>query len=192
MCLPDKPKAGVPITIHTATGDLPIRAMHGPGAAVYNYTRLMSDAVNCITLLGAGGVLYRNPKARLVLAEDGAGWLLALGERMDEAYFGHAPMVHPKLKRLPSQTVREQAVLCMQNDVGALKTLCQQGDETVVFATDYPHSEGTFPCSMEIVGRMFNDVPELTQQEREAVLGMTAAKLFKLDIEKTRKTALAA
>jgi predicted TIM-barrel fold metal-dependent hydrolase len=185
-------EAGVPIAIHTATGDLPIRAMRGPGAAVYNYARLMNDAVNCITLLTAGGVLDRNPKAKIVLAEYGAGWLLALGERMDEAYFGHAPMVHPKLKRLPSQIVREQVVLCMQNDVGALKTLRQQGVETVVFATDYPHSEGTFPYSMELVGRMFNEVPELTQQEREAVLGMTAAKLFKVDIAKARNVSVPA
>jgi len=185
-------EAGVPIVIHTATGDLPIRAMRGPGAAVYNYTRMMNDAVNCITLLTAGGVLDRNPKAKIVLAEYGAGWLFALGERMDEAYFGHAPMVQPKLKRLPSQIVREQVVLCMQNDVGALKTLRQQGVETVVFATDYPHSEGTFPYSMELVGRMFNEVPELTQQEREAVLGMTAAKLFKVDIARARNVAVPA
>jgi predicted TIM-barrel fold metal-dependent hydrolase len=178
--------AGVPIAIHTATGNLPIRAMRGPGAAVYNYTRLLNDAIHCICLLTAGGVLDRNPKARIVLAEYGAGWLMALGERMDEAYFGHAPMVQPKLNRLPSQIVREQVVLCMQNDVGALKTLRKQGLETVIFATDYPHSEGTFPYSMELVGRMFDEVPELSQAEREAVLGMTAAKLFKLDVEKAR------
>lgn len=179
-------EAGIPICVHTATGNTPIRPMRGPGAAVYNYTRLLNDAVNCICLLTAGGVLDRNPKAKVVFSEYGAGWLLALGERMDEAYFGHAPMVQPKLKRLPSQIVREQIVLCIQNDIGALKTLRQQGLETVIFATDYPHSEGTFPYSMELVGRMFDDVPELTQGEREAVLGMTAAKLFKLDVEKAK------
>jgi predicted TIM-barrel fold metal-dependent hydrolase len=179
-------EAGVPICLHTATGDIPIRPMRGPGAAIFNYTRLMNDAVNSICLLTAGGVLDRNPKAKILLSEYGAGWLLALGERMDEAYHGHAPMVQPKLERMPSQIVREQVVLCLQNDIGALKTLREQGLETVVFATDYPHSEGTFPYSMELVDRMFDDVPELTQEEREAVLGKTAVKLFKIDMDKAR------
>jgi len=179
-------EAAVPIAIHTATGNTPIRALRGPGGAVFNYTRLINDAINCVAMFVAGGVLDRNPKTKLLFAEYGAGWLLALGERMDEAYFGHAPMVQPKLQRLPSQIVREQVVLSMQNDVGALKTLRKQGLETVVFATDYPHSEGTFPYSMDLVGRMFDEVPELTQPEREAVLGLTAAKLFKLDLGKAR------
>ena len=183
-------KHEVPICIHTSSGFKNIRPMRGPGAAVYNYTTLMCDAINVITLLTTGGVLDRNPGAKILLSEYGAGWLLALGERMDEGYFGHAPMVQPKLNRLPSQIVREQVVLCMQNDVGSLKTLREQGLETVVFATDYPHSEGTFPYSMELVGRMFDDVPELTQEEREAVLGLTACKLFKVDPDKARAARL--
>lgn len=124
----------------------------------------------------------------MAMSEYGAGWLLALGERMDEAYFGHAPMVQPKLERLPSQIVREQVVLCMQNDLGALKSAREQGIETIVFATDYPHSEGTFPYSSELVDKILDEniVPDLTREEREAVLGTTAIKLFKIDIEKAR------
>ena len=177
----------IPICIHTATGYKNVRPMRGPGAAAFNYTTLMCDAINCVALLTLSGILDRNPRTKLVLSEYGAGWLLAVGERMDEGYFGHAPMVQPKLKRLPSQIVKDQVVLCMQNDVGALKTLREQGVETVIFATDYPHSEGTFPYSMELVDRMFDDVPELTRQEREAVLGLTGAKLFKIDIRKARE-----
>ncbi|MCW1384886.1 amidohydrolase [Novosphingobium sp. KCTC 2891] len=179
-------EAGVPICLHTATGDMPIRAMRGPGAAVYNYVRLMNDAVNSVCLLAAGGVLDRNPKARILLSEYGAGWLLALGERMDEAYFGHAPMVQPKLGRLPSQILSEQVVLCLQNDLGALKTLREQGVGSMVFATDYPHSEGTFPYSQELVDKILTETPHLTQEEREAVLGQTAVKLFKIDMDKAR------
>jgi predicted TIM-barrel fold metal-dependent hydrolase len=182
----------IPICIHTSSGFKNIRPMRGPGAAVYNYTCLMNDAINVITILTAGGVLDRNPKAKILLSEYGAGWLLALGERMDEAYFGHAPMVQPKLNRLPSQIVREQVVLCMQNDLGALKSAREQGIETIVFATDYPHSEGTFPYSQELVDKILDEklVPELTREEREAILGGTACKLFKIDLEKARKAAL--
>lgn len=178
----------IPLCIHTATGYKNVRPMRGPGAAVYNYTSLLGDAINVIALLTAGGVLDRNPKAKVVLSEYGAGWLLALGERMDEGYFGHAPMVKPKLSRLPSQIVREQIVLCMQNDLGTLKTLRKQGVETVIFATDYPHSEGTFPYSQELVDKILDEeaIPGLTRAEREAVLGGTAIKLFKIDVDKAR------
>ena len=178
----------VPICIHTATGYKNLRPLRGPGAAAFNYTTLMCDAINAIALLTLSGILDRNPTAKLVLSEYGGGWLFALGERMDEAYFGHAPMVQPKLARLPSQIVREQVVLCMQNDLGALKTLREQGVETVIFATDYPHSEGTFPYSQELVARILDDTqtPGLTREEKEAVLGGTAIKLFKIDPDKAR------
>lgn len=182
----------IPVCIHTSSGFKNIRPMRGPGAAVYNYTTLMCDAINVITLLAAGGVLDRNPGAKILLSEYGAGWLLALGERMDEGYFGHAPMVQPKLQRLPSQIVREQVVLCLQNDLGALKTLREQGVETMVFATDYPHSEGTFPYSQDLVDKILdeNQIPGLTREEREAVLGGTACRLFKIDPAKARAARL--
>ena len=171
-------EVGVPFVFHTATGAVNIRAMKGPGGALFNYTRQMNDAVDCIAALVAGGVLDRNPKAHILFVEFGAGWLMGLAERMDESYQGHAPQVEPKLKRLPTQIVRDQVHCSFQNDTGCLVTRDQLGPHSLLFASDYPHAEGTFPYTRDVVAAMFDKVPDMTEAEKRAVLGGNAAKLF--------------
>ena len=53
------------------------------------------------------------------------------------------------------------------------------GIEALLFATDYPHSEGTFPFSKDVVDRMMVEHPDCTLDEFVAVLGGNAAKLFR-------------
>jgi len=171
-------EAGATIVAHTATGKVPIKAVSGPGGALFNYTRQMNDAIECITMLIGGGVLDRNPKARIMFAEVGAGWLLGLAERMDEVYHGHAPYIQPKLSRLPSQILKEQVFSSFQNDTGCLATRKLLGIQNMVFASGYPHAEGTFPQSQNVIQGMFEKVPDLTDDEKAAVLGLTAARLF--------------
>lgn len=169
----------VPLVFHTGVGTTGIRALRGPGAAMYNYTRQMNDAVDIITALVAGGVLDRNPKAHILFAEHSAGWLWGLAERMDEIYEGHAPVVHPKLSRKPSQIIRDQVHCALQNDVGSVATRRGVGIDALLFATDYPHSEGTFPFSQQVVDRMFAENSDASMEDFVAVLGGNAARLFK-------------
>jgi len=109
-------KAKIPLCMHTGTGNVNLRATRGPGGAIANYTRQMDDGIDAIIHLVGGGVLDRNPEAKVVFAECGASWLVGLAERMDEVYYGHAPFVQPKLTREPSQIVKDQVVLSFQND----------------------------------------------------------------------------
>jgi predicted TIM-barrel fold metal-dependent hydrolase len=169
----------IPIVFHTGVGNVGIRALKGPGSAMFNYTRQMNDAVDIITQLVAGGVLDRNPKAHILFAEHSAGWLWGLAERMDEIYEGHAPAVHPKLSRLPSQIIRDQVHCALQNDVGSVATRRGVGVGALLFATDYPHSEGTFPFSQKVVDKMMAQNPDASTADFVAVLGGNAAKLFK-------------
>ena len=170
---------GIPIVFHTGVGTINIRAMSNPGGALFNYTRQMNDAVDIITQLVAGGVLDRNPNAHILFAEHSAGWLWGLAERMDEVYQGHAPSITPKLSRLPSQIIRDQVHCALQNDTGAVATRRGVGVDALLFATDYPHSEGTFPFSKDVVDRMIAEHPDATTEDFIAILGGNAAKLFK-------------
>lgn len=169
----------IPLVFHTGVGDIALRALKGPGGALFNYTRQMNDAVDIITQLVAGGVLDRNPKAHILFAEHSAGWLYGLAERMDEVYQGHAPVISPKLSRLPSEIVRDQVHCALQNDTGSLVTAKGIGIGALLFATDYPHSEGTFPFSRDVVDRMIAQHPDCSKDDFVAVLGGNAARLFK-------------
>ncbi|MDR2188113.1 MAG: amidohydrolase [Azonexus sp.] len=176
-------EAGATFVMHTATGEAQIKAVGGPGGAIYNYTRQMCDAIDATVLLTAGGVLDRNPKSRIMFAECGAAWLLPTAERMDEVYHGHSPFVKPKLNRLPSQIVKDQVYATFQNDVGALD-IRREYLNTIVFSSDYPHSEGTFPFTQKVLKEGFAKIPGITDQEIAQVLGLNAAKVFQISPQK--------
>lgn len=170
---------GVTFTLHTSTGLKNLVFERGPGGAVYNYTRQAWDAMSTITLLTAGGVLDRNPKAQVVFVESGASWLVGLAERMDETYVAHAAYVQPKLSMLPSEIVARQVKCAFQTDRGCVAARNVLGHQTLLWASDYPHMEGTFPESRKVLERLFEGV-EISETEKADIVGGTAARLFRL------------
>lgn len=172
-------EAGVVLVLHTGTGLENVIHERGPGAAVVNYTHQMNDAIDAITYLVAGGVLDRNPKAQVAVIESGASWLAALAERMDEVYEAHAPFVQPKLSLPPSGIIRRQVKASFQHDRACIMSRNVTGHEALLWASDYPHAEGTFPYSRDVVGKLFDGI-DISEQEKADILGGNAARLFRL------------
>jgi predicted TIM-barrel fold metal-dependent hydrolase len=124
-------------------------------------------------------VLDRNPEAHIVFAEHSAGWLWSLAERMDEVYIGHSNSVEPKLSRMPSQIVRDQVHSAFQNDTHSTMAIRHGiGTAALMFATDYPHSEGTFPFTADVIRELREKNPDVTPEELVEMLGGNAARLF--------------
>jgi predicted TIM-barrel fold metal-dependent hydrolase len=108
---------------------------------------------NMAAVIGAG-VLDRYPELRLAPLECGHGWLASWGARLDELaeMCGHAL---PPLKRKPSEYVRGpqyfQSIQIHEGEQSLRHALEALGEDTLMFATDYPHSESWFPKSVENV-----------------------------------------
>lgn len=172
-------KLGIVLVMHTGTGVENVVHERGAGAAIINYTRQMNDGINAITYLVSGGVLDRNPKAQVVVIECGASWLPAVAERLDEVFDAHAVFVQPKLSRRPSQIIREQVKASFQHDRACIAARHVTGVESILWASDYPHAEGTFPRSKEIISHLFDDI-QISEEDKAAILGGNAIKLFRL------------
>lgn len=170
---------GVVLVLHTGTGAENVVAVRGPGAAVINYTRQMGDGQNAIMGLVASGVLDRFPKARVAVIESGASWLAALAERMDEVYVAHAHYVSPKLSRTPSQIIREQVTCSFQYDRACIMARSVTGHQAIMWGADYPHAEGTFPHSRQVLGKLFDGI-QISEQEKADIIGGNGARLFRL------------
>jgi len=56
----------------------------------------------------------------------------------------------------------------------------QVGVSNMMWGSDFPHPEGTFPHTREMVRRRFKDVPEV---DARRVLGLNAAELYGLDVD---------
>ncbi len=170
---------GITFVMHTGTGLETVVVERGPGAAIINYTNQAMDAQVSVMYLVSGGVLDRNPGAKVAFIEAGASWLVALAERMDEVEEAHAKFVHPKLSRRPSEIIDDQVWASFQHDRACITAAAARlpGARNVMWGSDYPHAEGTFPISRPIQEQLFEnlDVPE---DVRLNILGLTAAGLF--------------
>jgi predicted TIM-barrel fold metal-dependent hydrolase len=170
--------ACVPLSLHTGTGALP-QQERGPGGAVINYAKVGLLSAETLCYFAASGVLERFPELHLVFVETGAGWLAYACERMDEAFEEHENWVKPKLAEPPSAYVKRQCHVTLGADRAPLLTREITGIEPLMWASDYPHPEGTFPESQAVVERIFTGVPD---DEVRAIVGGNAARLYKVEV----------
>jgi predicted TIM-barrel fold metal-dependent hydrolase len=170
---------GLVFVFHTGTGRDDVRSFKGPGGAVINYAIQACDAMETVMQLVAGGVLDRFPKAQVACIESGASWLAGLAERMDEVYVAHDVFVRPKLSRMPSRIIAEQVSSSFQYDRACVMSRSVTGVKPLLWGSDYPHHEGTFPESRDVVARLFEGI-EISEEDKADILGLNAARLFRL------------
>ena len=150
---------GISLSFHTGSGrsQTPVR---GAGGAVTNYVVTLSGSLEAASLLCAAGILERHPELRVVMVECGAGWLAWALEAMDEAYREHQMFVRPQLAELPSAYFRRQGAVTFQHDPVGISNRVYTGDRCLLWGSDYPHPEGTFPKSREVLEKQFQGVPQ--------------------------------
>jgi predicted TIM-barrel fold metal-dependent hydrolase len=64
------------------------------------------------------------------------------------------PGVYPDLEHPPSFYARRQVHSTFQSDSIGIRNLAQSGDTALMWGNDFPHEEGTYPHSREIVDRL--------------------------------------
>ena len=76
---------------------------------------------------------------------------------------------------LPSDFFRRNVFISFQEDDIGIQLRSSISVENLMWGSDYPHAESTFPKSREIVERLLKDVPA---RERAMIAGENAAKLY--------------
>jgi predicted TIM-barrel fold metal-dependent hydrolase len=144
---------------------------------VINYVETFIPPMRTLTHLVSAGVLDRHPDVHVLFIEGGASWLPSAMERMDEAYLQHQRFVRPKLSMLPSDFVRRQVHASFQHDKAALRTLDITGVQAIIWGSDYPHLEGTWPGSQETLREILVGIDKA---DADAIAGGTLSQLFDL------------
>jgi len=165
------------------------------------YSTLVPQQLIC-ELIG-GGVAERFPDLHFALIEFNAHWLSSLVGAMDKCWItgigqdadwwlGHWDETRPaddqphmaqlfKLNEkwpyplMPSEYLRRQFHVSFQHDPVAVACRHITGLSTIVWGNDYPHAEGTFRRSRELIAEQFAGVPD---DERRAILGGTLGDLL--------------
>lgn len=167
---------GMPLSFHAGTGRTQTPA-HGPGGAVINYVLTVGcGPMETVAYLCGSGVLARHPDLRVAMVECGSGWLAWVLHAMDDAYREHHMWVQPKLEMLPSDYFRRQGFVTFQHDPVGFATIPFTGERCLMWGSDYPHPEGTWPNSQEYLARQLEGVPEDTI---DRVVFRNAADLYR-------------
>ena len=153
-----------------------------------------------------GGVPERYPDLHFALIEFNAHWLASLVGGMDKCWvtgIGQDPdwwigfwddtrpeHDQPNMAQLfklnekwpyslmPSEYVKRQFHVQFQDDPVAVACRHITGVSAIVWGNDYPHAEGTWRGSRELVAKLFVGVPD---DERKAMLGGTLGGLLGLE-----------
>jgi len=79
---------------------------------------------------------------------------------------------------LPSDYFHRNVFLSFQEDALGIADRYLIGVDNLLWGSDYPHPESTFPRTGEIVEQVLE---ECTEDEKEKIVGGNAARIYHLD-----------
>jgi predicted TIM-barrel fold metal-dependent hydrolase len=171
---------GFPVVMHQGTGH-DMFFYRGPGSAVSNLLATQSMAPRAVCLLATSGVLAEFPKLHFVFVETNAGWLSWVMNTVDyynESFQEYEGWIRPQLPENPSFYMARQIHSTFQVDPVAVTNLVNTGVEPLLWGSDFPHAEGTFPRSRQTVLDLFGGI---AIQDAAAIVAGTAVRLFRFD-----------
>ena len=132
------------------------------------------------------GLPERFPKIKLVWVESGLAWIPFLMQRLDHEYLMRS-FEAPNCKRLPSEYMREMYYTSQPLERSNMKVLRStmeafNADTQLLYASDWPHWDFDPPSSITML-------PFLNEQAKRNILGLNAARVFNLEVKRTRPKA---
>jgi len=173
---------GYPIHIHIATPRSNVLTMksleaNAQGTAMSFISLSPSGLMETLAILVFSGVLQRYPNIRFVFTEAGASWLVYFKERMDIVYTRHRHWSKSKLAEPPSYYVDRQCLNTFIEDTAAIRLRHEVGMGNIMWSTDYPHSDSTWPHSWKYIEKAFEGVPP---DERHQLMAGNAIDIYGL------------
>jgi predicted TIM-barrel fold metal-dependent hydrolase len=135
-----------------------------------------------------GGVFERHPRLRMVFAEQLAHWVPQELLRLDEMYdMFNLGALRAHLPLRPSEYWRRQCyVAATFLSRGEVLQRAAMGEGRVLWGSDFPHPEGTWPHTPTCLRQTFHGIE---RAEVAAMLGESALELYAFDRPKLRRLA---
>ena len=169
---------GLPICFHILTSRDGSLSMPHRGHEMNNFLGIIRAVQDVVGLMVLGGVFERHPKLKLVCAEGDAGWMPHYMYRMDHAAkFNFENGVMKGLSKVPSEYIKSNVWMTFQDDLTAFQSLHQMPYTQLLWASDFPHTDSTWPRSQQLLAE---HTAHLQEQQRQAIMRENAAKLFQL------------
>ncbi len=176
----------MPLSLHVVSSrDASTRVVMDGGSSGWvnrtaiRFVHLIHEVQKSLTSFILGGVLERFPRLKIVAAESDIGWLAHYVQRLDHAYEKFGVMVEHPLPMKPSEYVRRQVWATFQDDpIGAANAVVF-GEDNCMWASDFPHTDTTWPNSRKVIEKDFAGVPHAITQK---IVCDNAAKLYGIEL----------
>ncbi|HEY2330854.1 MAG TPA: amidohydrolase family protein, partial [Acidimicrobiales bacterium] len=133
----------------------------------------------CVADWTVSGVLERFPALKVVLVEAGIGWIPYFLERLDTMVDNHGWDTFPAkaISEKPSFYWHRNMAATFEQDLAGIRLLDLLGIENLMWATDYPHPDSTWPRSREVLTNHFKDLP---RDDIELIASGNVTRLYNL------------
>jgi predicted TIM-barrel fold metal-dependent hydrolase len=180
----------IPISLHLGTGRKSMQGQAASGRGVrltgrdfmINTTLApVHEIQRSLCTLIFGNVLERFPRLRIVSAENDSGWFPHMLYRLDHFYEKFGTMSDEmNLSMKPSDYVRRNVWVTFQDDMVGPMTWKLFGEDRYMWASDFPHSDSTWPNSLKVIERNFEGVPESVKRK---IVYSNAASLYRMELD---------
>ena len=175
----------MPLSLHTATRREGINRSTGATSvrdASGRATKVFYPATSTCDMIFSG-VFERYPGLKLAIVEFELSWAPHLLTSMDYTYIERHEEASYRFKGdlQPSDFFHHNVYLSFQEDDVGIRLRDVIGVDRLMWGSDYPHSESTFPKSREILDRILEGVP---QDEKSQIVGSNTARLYNFDLER--------
>ncbi len=174
---------GMPLSLHTATRRQ--GKIRGAGEktlrdASSRSTKAFYPALSLCDMIFSG-VFERHPALTLAIVEFELSWAPNILAAMDYTYRErHGEAIYRfKDGMRPSDFFHRNVVLSFQEDAIGIRLRDVIGVDNMMWGSDYPHSESTFPRSRKILEEILAGVPD---DEGVKIAGINTARVYRFDV----------
>jgi len=174
---------GMPLSLHTATrrqgkirgaGEKTLRDASSRSTKAHYPALSMCDII-------FSGVFERYPRLTLAIVEFELSWAPHILVSMDYTYRERTGEAIYRFKSgmKPSDFFHRNVVLSFQEDAIGIRLRDVIGVDNMMWGSDYPHSESTFPQSRKILAEILAGVPE---DEQAKIVGGNTARVYGFEV----------
>ena len=172
----------MPISLHIGTnrggeGDTSPSFQHVRPSAYANVDHWVRMSLGHMIF---GGVFERYPRLQVGSVEMELSWAPHFLDRIDYTYTQRPPgdFFHRfEEDMLPSDYFHRNVFLGFQEDSLGIRDRDIIGVDKILWGSDYPHSESTFPYSRQVLEEILSDC---TEEEKAKIAGANASRIYGL------------
>ncbi|HEV3108855.1 MAG TPA: amidohydrolase family protein [Candidatus Binataceae bacterium] len=167
------------LSMHAATSRTGVT--FGVNEMMRKYVGLPYQIQVTICDLIVSGVFERFPRLKLVSAENDVSWLPSFVNRLDHGYDRLSALQKFSLAKLPGEYLRNNLAATFQFEgLGVDFARRALGSQCLMWSSDYPHNDSTWPRSREIIEENLGSLPPADLAQ---IVYGNAARLYDINLQ---------